>query len=115
MSRTIHSHGLRMLALVALLGVARLAAPAATQAQSINPERALLNRTAVASSGALRTDPTPSPAVDGEWALLGRLPTGVTSDPEIASALGDAVPVDGERALLGKIAPSEPRQSALEM
>ena len=67
MSRTIHPHALRTLALVGLLGVAPLVTPAATHAQSITLEQALVNRTAVGPSGAVTADPVSSPAVDGEW------------------------------------------------
>jgi len=109
MSHSIPSYGLRTLALVAALAAARLVTPAATQAQSITPEQALLNRTAVAVSEAVKTDAVP---VDGERALLGRWPSGA-AEPRVADNLGDVAPVDGERALLGSVARSETRRVVL--
>jgi hypothetical protein len=70
MSHSIPSYGLRTLALVGALAGARVVTPAATQAQSLTPGQALLNRTAVAGPEAVKTDAV---SVDGERALLGRV------------------------------------------
>ncbi len=110
MFRTIHSYAIRMLAVAGFLGVASLVAPAATHAQTISPERALLNTTAVVSYSRVTVAAGPSRTVDGESALLGRSTAGVSSQPTLASgSLREARPVDGEQALLGKVAPSEAR------
>ena len=90
MSRTIHPHALRTLALVGLLGVARLVAPAATPAQSITPEQALLNRTAVGPSGAVTADPVSSPAVDGAWRSLSTILSLMLSLASVQAATAQA-------------------------
>jgi hypothetical protein len=113
MSRTNPSRGLRAIALLAVFATARAAAPAATQAQSITPEQALLHRTPVALSDAAKPDPVPLTPVDGERALLGRWPGGVAPEPKAAGDLGDVAPVDAERALLGRIARPETRRLVL--
>ena len=111
MSRTIHSYAIRMVAVAGFLGVASLVAPAATHAQTISPERALLNTTAVVSYSGVTVAAGPSRTVDGESALLGRSTVGVASQPTLASgSFRDARSVDGERALLNKVALSEPRR-----
>lgn len=116
MSRTIHSFAIRMLAVAGFLGVASLVAPAAIHAQTISPERALLNTTAVVSYSGVTVVAGPSRTVDGESALLGRSTVGVASQPKMAiGSLGEARPVDGERALLNKVAPSKTRRLMLAL
>ena len=111
MSRTIHSYAIRILAMAGFLGMASLVAPAATHAQTISPERALLNTTAVVSYSGVTVTAGPSRTVDGESALLGRSNVGVMSQPKRAvGALGEYGPVDGVRALLNKVALSGTRR-----
>lgn len=116
MSHTTHSHAPRILAVAGLLGFASLVAPAATQAQSISPERALLNTIPVISYSAITIAADRSRAVDSEWALLGRSTAAVRSQSTaLIGSLEKVRPVDGERALLGKITPSETRWPALAL
>lgn len=108
MSRTIHSYAWRMLAVAGFLGLASLVAPAATHAQTISPERALLNTTPILAHGGVSHATAPARTVGGERALLGRSTAGVSSQPTLASgSLRKPGPVDGEQALLGKVAPSD--------
>lgn len=72
MSRTIHSYANRMLAVAGLLGLATLVAPAPTHAQTISPEQALLNTTAIVSDSGLTVAVGPSHPVTGEEALLNK-------------------------------------------
>jgi hypothetical protein len=108
MSRTIRSTALRSLAAGALLGGAGLIMPATTQAQSISPERGLLNYSAASAAFGPRHYATWTlgsgyeQAPDGAQALLGR------QAAEAAPAFGPSPatagsepkrPVDGDRAL----------------
>lgn len=110
MSPTIPSHAFRMLAVAGSLGLASLVAPAATHAQAISPERALLNTTLIVSyDGVTQASALPH-TVDGERALLGRSTAGASSQPTLASgSVREAQSVDGEQALLGKVAASGTR------
>lgn len=116
MSRTIHSYAVRMLAAAGFLGMATLVAPAATHAQIISPERALLNTTAATSYIAVTTAEDPSPTVDGESALLGRSTIGLSTQSKVAiGSLGETRPIDGEQALLNKVELTETRRLTLAM
>lgn len=91
---------IRMLAGAALLTIARLAAPASSQTQSVIPERALLNQTSGGSANAITRDPPASAVVDGEGALLNTRPSGESA---VVPPLGEAsTPVDGATALRGE-------------
>ncbi len=111
MARTIHSHASRILAVTGFLGLASLVAPLAAHAQTITPERALLNTTPNVSYGGVAYATAPARTAEGERALLGRSTAGVSSQPTLASgSLRKPGPVGGEQALLGKVAPSETRR-----
>lgn len=113
MSQTFPSHAFRMVAVAGFLGLASLVAPAAIHAQTITPEKALLNPTPIASYHGISNAPTPARTVNGERALLGRSTAGVSSQPTLASdSLRHSQTVDGEQALLGKVATSETRRLA---
>ena len=97
----------RALLLAALVGGAAVALPTAARAQSIAPERALLNRGAATPiAGAPVTPESSDELVSGEQALLshshtaisGRSTPAVIVQPEVA----DAVRVDGVKALLNR-------------
>ena len=94
----------RALLLSALVGAPAVALPAAARAQSIAPERALLNRADATPAAAVQ--PIVAAAddvVDGERALLNHAQTGVlfaVSDDPVMFA--DAPGVDGVRALLNR-------------
>jgi|SRR5690349_13622463 hypothetical protein len=97
----------RALLLAALVGAAAVALPTAARAQSIAPERALLNRGAATPIAAAPVTPESSDElVSGEQALLSHSHTArsggstpvVIVQPEVA----DAVRVDGVKALLNR-------------
>ena len=97
----------RALLLAALVCGAVLALPQAARAQSIAPERALLNRgDAAPVAAAPVTTASSDELVNGEQALLshshtaipGRSTPAVIVQPEVA----DAVRVDGVKALLNR-------------
>lgn len=86
-----------------LLALGSLALPNAGYALTIEPERALLNKTDAPFGVSARTA---SPVIDAARALLGR--PGVSAPqvfPPAANSrptLGSAYRIDGERALLGR-------------
>jgi hypothetical protein len=84
-SRTIHSRALRALAVAGLLSAATLLAPATTHAQARGPERAFLNTISAISSGAVTADPAPSHTVAGQRALLGKVTPSETRRPILAT------------------------------
>lgn len=111
MSAISHDFALRSLAVAGILSLAALAAPAASQAQTGHPTRALLNRVALPSvaPGMALSQPAvpvqaPADGVNGERALLARTAHSPDLDPAAPGTPRAtlAVPVDGERALLGR-------------
>lgn len=85
---------------VGLIGALWL--PSTAHAQSVTPERALLNRSAVTAWGATSTF-TQGPVIDGKRALLNRSYT--ISDTPVGSAdvtVTESASVDGVRALLNR-------------
>lgn len=120
MSRITHTRLVSALVVAGLLAGAGLVQSA--DAQSIAPERALLNQT-FATGSEIGVDPIhPSPivaldgaALDGERALLGRTQALRTWASELtftaAEPLAVSLPIDGERALLGRWPASQPRSA----
>lgn len=110
MSRRTGSHPHRPLVAAGLLALVGLATSAtATHAQSINPERALLNPTPAVSYRSVSDTPGPWGTIDGDRVLLGRS-AGVSAAPSLAAqSHGDVLIVDGEQALLGQVGPSRRR------
>ncbi len=104
MSRTPRSHSPRPFVVAGFLGLSGLAGSAATsQAQSISPERALLNAIPAAGYGMVAVTESPS-AIDGDRALLNQSIV-VSGAANLATgSSGEAGAVDGEQALLGGVA-----------
>ena len=95
-----------------LFAAAWLLAPGAAWAQSIRPERALLQVTNVAPSGAATVHP--APAIDGEHALLGKSSADVVGGNwQTTQSLEEFASIDGSRALLGRGAKSKPRRTSM--
>ena len=113
MSRVIHSHAARMLAVAGFLSIGSMVTPKATHAQT-SSERALLNRTAAVSGAVVTVAHDPSRTVDGASALLGKSTVSLSSERNVAiDSVGEAGPIDGEQALLNKFALPETRRLAL--
>ncbi len=97
--------------LLGLAALGALAAPAA--AQSVGPERALLNLV----PGSYRVVAQPEPpltAIDGGRALLGRWASGTPAAQGVATPWAEEPSaVSGERALLGTVAPGAQRRLVL--
>lgn len=89
-----------------LIGLA-VSAPAA-QAQSISPERALLNQIPAPAYRVIVAETHSPTRIDGTQALLGTSTVAAESSVAIRS-LGKAPAVDGSEALLGTVAPSKGR------
>jgi hypothetical protein len=109
---------LRTSFLVTLLGGLLLTASSPARADSISPERALLNRVddapgtapAPKSFASVRADQE-KPAIDGEEALLNDRPLSDTPPrpPDAADAAPSGAPIiDGADALLNHAAPGTP-------
>jgi hypothetical protein len=95
----------RAVALVLLVGAAALAIPAAVQAQSVTPERALLNSATAFTQAPAVPVAVAQAALDGARALLNRsVPAyGLARESEaFQTVLGDALHVDGVRALMNR-------------
>jgi hypothetical protein len=92
----------RAVTLAGLLALASLAQLNAAHAQTVDGERALLNKTDT-SFGVSETKA--APVIDGARALLGQpgasAPQAFRSAGSGRATLGDAFRFDGERALLG--------------
>lgn|SRR5512134_1700510 len=101
MSPITHSPTVRALAASLLFGVAALLVPGTARAQSISPERALLNTTTVALSQAPTVTSAETRAIDGEAALLARS-VGHATQGQAMATIEERSPVDGARALLGR-------------
>ena len=101
MSRITRSHSRRPFVVAGFLALSGLAGSAATaEAQSISPERALLNPIPAAGYGVVAGTESPF-AIDGERALLNQS-IAVSGAAGLATrSPGEARAVDGEQALLG--------------
>jgi hypothetical protein len=122
MSPSLRSPALRTAALAAALLVAALAAPVAGHAQVLAPERTLLNHIAVPfvtkvesiSAPTVPTDRGIAGGVEAERALLGRTPAPKPREVDREPAAVDpptGMRIDGERALLARVARAETRRS----
>lgn len=80
--------------------VGALSLPSTAHAQSVSPERALLNRSA-ATSWSPTTTVTPPVFIDGERALLNRLQT-IIRMPVGSAEPVNAASIDGVKALLNR-------------
>lgn len=90
----------RAVVLAGIVGV--LALPNAAQAQSVTPERALLNQIP-ATAWATTTAVTQGPVIDGERALLNRFQTiTVTPVGSVDAVITESASVDGAKALLNR-------------
>jgi hypothetical protein len=90
---------------LALVGGAAVALPAAARAQSIAPERALLNRVVAVQSVAAPATAIPVPTetpIDGERALLSHSQAAALARSNEPVTIADASRVDGVRALLNR-------------
>jgi len=96
----------------AALALAGLVTPLAAHAQSVSPERALLNTIPTTYRVVVVDNGSPSSVIDGERALLGRV-AAPTVQSLAAWSPGEAPVVSGERALLGRLAPSAQRRITL--
>jgi len=114
-SHTIRSLTIRLLTGPALLAAASLLVPPAVRAQDIQAERALLNRAVDFPHGVIAGNSAPAATVDGAWALLGRPSASGSVQAQSALDRGDAdYPIDGERALLGRVAVPGARRPSLQ-
>lgn len=115
MSRTIRFIAARMLAGAALVAAASLLVPQAAQAQSIRPEQALLNVSTAFTPSSTIGQPAPERTVDGSWALLAKPSAGVPSQAgSVTVSLAETRPIDGDRALLGRVTPPGTRRTFLQ-
>jgi hypothetical protein len=115
MSRTIRVLAARALAGAALFTAASLLVPQAARAQSIRPEQALLNVSTAFAPSWITGHPTPKGTVDGSWALLAEPSAGVPSDAgSVTVSLAEARPIDGDRALLGRVTARGTRRTFLQ-
>lgn len=89
----------RILAVAVAGLVGALSLPSTVHAQSVTPERALLNQPAAASWGTTVAVIQPA-VIDGERALLNHHQT-ITLNP-VAPVIADAPSVDGAKALLNR-------------
>jgi hypothetical protein len=105
MTRSIHSYTVRVGSVAGFLGMATLVAPAATHAQITSPERAHSEHSTFSSYSKVPVAAEPSRTANGQSALLGRSAVVVTRLPKMAvGTLRDARRLDGEQALLSKVA-----------
>jgi hypothetical protein len=123
MSRTARNHLSRTIALAGVLAMASLIQPQVGQAQAHGPEQAFLNRTPAGTGLTPEFSAHPTsytgPAViielSGERALLGRTDplriSGLDLSSTAVAPAPEALPIDGERALLGRLPVSQPRRS----
>jgi len=114
-SHTIRALTVRLLVGPVLLAAASLLVPQAAQAQGIRAERALLNRGIDFPHGVVASNSAPTASVDGAQALLGR--SSASGPVQARSAFDTAevgYPIDGERALLSRVAAPSPRRPSLE-
>ncbi len=85
--------------------VAAVSLPSTARAQSVSPERALLNLMPATAFTRVQADPAAQPAVpaviDGERALLNRSQTVILTVEWATPVIADA-PVDGVKALLNR-------------
>jgi hypothetical protein len=86
------------IALAGLMGA--LWHPSTARAQSVTPERALLNRSATTSWSPTRTVTHPV-FIDGERALLNRFQT-IVPTPLMSAEPVVSAPIDGVKALLNR-------------
>jgi hypothetical protein len=83
--------------------VAAVALPHTARAQSVTPERALLNRMpAITSHAPAATQRAVSAVIDGERALLNRSHTIIVQPVESARPFSAEASVDGVKALLNR-------------
>lgn len=83
--------------------VAALSLPHTARAQSVTPERALMNRfPAIASQAPAAAQPAVPVVIDGERALLNRSHTIIVQPVASATPVGADVSVDGVKALLNR-------------
>lgn len=115
MSRNTRNHLSRAIAVAGLLAVASLIRPEVGQAQANGSEQAFLNRTPAGTGLTLGFNAYPTPPTGtgsaaiielaGERALLGRTEALRISELDPSSTAvapaAEALPIDGERALLG--------------
>lgn len=83
--------------------VAAVSLPNTARAQSVTPERALLNRLpAITSQVPAAAQPAVPAVIDGERALLNRSHTIIVQPVASATPLGAEASVDGVKALLNR-------------
>jgi hypothetical protein len=93
------SNKILAIALAGLMGALWL--PSKARAQSVTPERALLNRSATTSWSPTTTVTQPD-FIDGERALLNRFQTIVRTPVMSAEPVVDGASIDGVKALLNR-------------
>ena len=81
-------------------------APFGTARAQVTPQRALLNHVPVPYQVEIVDARTTSIPIDGERALLGRSGTEFTAAIDTAVQYAGASVINGERALLGRVVPS---------
>ena len=93
------SNKILAIALAGLVGA--LSLPSTAHAQSVSPERALLNRSAATSWGTTTTFTQPA-FIDGERALLNRFQTIIRTPVGSAETVVASASIDGVKALLNR-------------
>jgi hypothetical protein len=76
--------------------------PSTAQAQSVTPERALLNQWPAVSSGTATAVAVPPAFIDAERALLNRFHTITPTPVGLAEPVAESASVDGVKALLNR-------------